>query len=113
MPQVVVGADDFRSGHDRCGDVRDVALESGQLPGAASDVSSRLGFPPAVLTKRGVRAAFCPSMTSRARFSWAVRVVASRTALLREYAYTARHEPGCAAGSQTGSARRSGLFSFV
>src|SRR5674476_1129966 len=38
------------------------------------------------------RAAFAPATTSRARFSWVVGVVLSRTKRLRENAHTARHE---------------------
>jgi hypothetical protein len=41
--------------------------------------SSRAQVPSAVLTNRGVRADFAPLMTSRARFSCAVRVLLSRS----------------------------------
>src|SRR5215470_14590906 len=50
-------------------------------------------------------------MTSRARLAWAVRVLVSRTARLREYAHTARHDVGCAWGSHTGSASMAGSLS--
>src|SRR5665647_1134943 len=53
----------------------------------------------------GARAAFAPATTSRARFSWAVRVVLSRTKRLRENAHTARHE-GRTSGRATTSGRR-------
>src|SRR5665647_3913903 len=49
------------------------------------------------------RAAFAPATTSRARFSWVVGVVLSRTKRLRENAHTARHE-----GRTSGRATTSG-----
>src|SRR5674536_317036 len=45
--------------------------------------SSRARAPVAVVTNLGARAAFAPATTSRARFSWAVSVVLSRTKRLR------------------------------
>src|SRR5665647_1388684 len=54
--------------------------------------SSRARAPVAVVTNLGARAAFAPATTSRARFSWVVGVVLSRTKRLRENAHTARHE---------------------
>src|SRR5450759_4795347 len=74
--------------------------------------SSRARAPVAVVTNLGARAAFAPATTSRARFSWAVSVVLSRTKRLRENAHTARHEVGCRSGSQTGSARTAGSLSW-
>ena len=54
--------------------------------------SSRAGVPPAFLTNRSVRADFAPLMTSRARFSCAVRVLLSRANRFAENAQTARHD---------------------
>src|SRR4051812_40293399 len=62
----------------------------------ASDVSSRDLVPLVVLTNRGGFAVFSPSTTARALFSWAVRVLLSRTARFVEYAHTARHDPDVA-----------------
>ena len=50
-------------------------------------------------------------MTSRARFSCAVRVRLSRANRLAENAQTARHDFGCSSRSQAGSARRAGSLS--
>src|SRR5665811_1862306 len=55
--------------------------------------------------RRRARAAFAPATTSRARFSWAVSVVLSRTKRLRENAHTARHEDRTS-GRATTSRRR-------
>src|SRR5580692_771587 len=74
--------------------------------------SSRAGAPPAFLTNRGVRADFAPLMTSRARFSCAVRVLLSRANRFAENAQTARQDFGCSLRSQAGSARRAGLLSL-
>src|SRR5665647_3366663 len=63
--------------------------------------SSRARAPVAVVTNLGARAAFAPATTSRARFSWAVGVVLSRTKRLRENAHTARHEGRPRPGSTT------------
>src|SRR4051795_7732531 len=79
----------------------------------ASDVSSRHLVPLVVLTNRGDFAVFSPSTTARALFSWAVRVLLSRTARFVEYAHTARHDPGCCSGSQMGSNLCLGLFSML
>jgi len=65
----------------------------------------RVWLPFSVLTNRGVRALRSPATTALALFSCRVSVALSRTARLREYAHTARHEVGCRAGSHTGSAR--------
>ncbi|NMM30207.1 MAG: hypothetical protein HHJ10_03960 [Cellulomonas sp.] len=64
-----------------------------------------------MVTNRGVRAAFALATTSRARFSWTVRVMLSRTRRLRENAQTGRQEVGCWSGSQTSSAGRAGSLS--
>src|SRR5690348_2561677 len=73
--------------------------------------SSRAGSPPLVLTNRGVRADFAPLITSRARFSCAVRVRLSRAKRLAENAQTARHDFGWSFRSQAGSALRAGSLS--
>src|SRR5918996_181786 len=78
-----------------------------------SDASSRRRVPSLVLTNRGVRAAFSPAITALARFSCMVSVLLSRAARLAEYAQIARHDPGCAAGSQAGSARTLASFSLL
>src|ERR1700691_1323310 len=76
--------------------------------------SSRAGVPPAFLTNRGVRVDFAPLMTSRARFSCAVRVRLSRANPFAENAQTARQDFGWSFRSQAGSARRAGaLFLFL
>src|SRR4029079_18010155 len=78
----------------------------------ARAVSSRAGVPPAFLTNRGVRADFAPLMTSRARFSCAVRVRVSRANRLAEHAQPARHDFGWSSRPQAGSARRAGSLSL-
>ena len=78
----------------------------------ARALSSRAGVPPAFLTNRGVRADFAPLMTSRARFSCAVRVLLSRANRFAENAQTARQDFGWSFRSQAGSARRAGALSL-
>ena len=74
------------------------------------EVSSSSAAPLRVLTNRGVRAVFSPATTALARSSCNVSVRLSRTARFYEWAHTARHDPECCAGSQTGSAFTSGLL---
>src|SRR5580704_2280938 len=78
----------------------------------ARALSSRAGVPPVFLTNRGVRADLAPLMTSRARFSCAVRVRLSRANRFAENAQTARHDFGWPFRSQAGSARRAGSLSL-
>src|SRR5690625_4592844 len=79
----------------------------------ASPFSSRTCPPACFFTNRGVRGAFCPSITARARFSCVVIVLLSLAARFFEYAHTARHEDGNFSGSHTGSARLFGLLMAV
>ncbi len=69
MPKIVVGADDFPGGHDGGGDICHVTFQPDELPGTRYRGFVQARFPPAVLTNRGGRADFCPSITMRARFS--------------------------------------------
>ena len=59
-----------------------------------------------------MRVDFAPLMTSRARFSCAVRVLLSRANRFAENAQTARQDLGWSSRSQAGSARRAGSLSL-
>lgn len=74
MPEVAIAGGHLGGWDHVGGDVGDIPFSPTSRRARASEVSSRTFWSPLVLTKRVVLAFFAPEMTSRARFSWMVRV---------------------------------------